>query len=99
MFDPIFFEMNQVFADCICSSLVPIGTLVNSLLCRQQLDESAAEMVEGVRLAKMPVQTLGKKLGQDVSPVQTTVDTVADRDVDQSVLGCQRNGWFCADFR
>ena len=49
--------------------------------------ESTDEMVEGVSLSKMPMQTFRQELRQNVSPVQSAVDTVADWNVNQTVLG------------
>ena len=97
VFDPIFLEVDQILADRVGSPLIPIGSLLDGLLRRQQFDETAAEMIERVGLPQMPMQTLGQELSQDVSPIQSAVDAVADRDVDQAVLGRQRHGRFRAN--
>ena len=94
MFNPVFFQVDQVFADRIGRALIPIGSRTDGLLRRQEFDESAGEVIESVCLSKVTVQTLGKKLRQQVSPIQSAVDSVDDGDVDQSILARQRHRGF-----
>src|SRR5207248_7749825 len=39
------------------------------------------------------------ELGQDVNRTQPRVKTVTDRNIDQTILATQGNGWFCPVFR
>ncbi len=99
VFDPILLEMDQVLANGVGRALVPVGPVVDRLLRGQQLHEAAAEVVKEVRLSKMAMQALGKKLRQHIGTIQTTVDAVADRNIDQAILGRERNGGLCPNLR
>jgi len=96
--DPALFDIADIFADRVGGSLVPIGTLVNRLLGGQQFDEATIKVVESVSLAEVAVQRNRQKLRQNVNAIHAAVDTVADRNVDQSVFAGQRDRRFCTDF-
>src|SRR5690606_27032396 len=71
-------------------SLVPVF-FAESLLRRENLNETAVETVELVRLADMPVQADRIELRQQIDAVQSAVDAVRDRDVDDAILARQRH--------
>ena len=85
-------EVAQVLAHGVGGALVPVGALAVGLLGGQDLDEAAAEVVEAVRAADVPVQADRDELREHVDAVQPAVDAVGDRDVDQPVLAGQRHG-------
>jgi hypothetical protein len=91
--------VKQIFPDSIRSSFVPVGTRIHSLLRRKQFNESAIEMIEYVGLADVLVQADRQELRQDEDLVDARMDAIADRNIDQSVFGCERYRRLGADFR
>ena len=74
--------MNQILSHRIGSALIPIGTGVDRLLCCQHFNKTATEMIKRISLPKMPMQTFGQELRQDVRPIQTTINAITNRDID-----------------
>jgi hypothetical protein len=81
-------EVDEVLPHGIRGALVPRGVGV-ALLCRQDLDKAAAEMVELERPVHVPVEGGGEKLREEKNPPHLRVDAVGDGDVHQAVLPCQ----------
>ena len=54
---------------------------------------AVASDIRIVGLRKMPVEAGGVELGQAVHFVDIGVDAVGDRNVDQAVVGAQRDSW------
>jgi len=67
------------------------------LLGCEQFNETTAEIVETVSLSDMLVQRNAEELRNNVNTIDATMEAVADRDVNQSVFGSQRNGRFSTD--
>jgi hypothetical protein len=65
----------------------------------EQFDETTAEVVETIRLTNMLVERDTQELGDDVDAIDAAMETVADRDVDQTVFGRERNSGFGTNFR
>ena len=84
------FQVAEVLPHGVGRALIPIR-VVQGLLGGQQLDEAAAEGVERIRAADVPVEAHGVELRQHVDAVQAAVDAVGERDVDQPVLSGDRD--------
>jgi hypothetical protein len=82
-------QVTHVLADGVGGALIPIGAFVHGLLRGQQLDETTAEVVELIGLANVAVQANGQELGQDIDAVDTAVQAIRERNIDQTVLACQ----------
>jgi hypothetical protein len=46
----------------------------------------------------MLVKRNAQELGDDIDAIDSAVQTITDRDVDQPILGCQRDGRFSTNF-
>ena len=77
-------QITQILAHRVGGALIPVGSLRHGLLGRQDFDEAAAEIVEAIRAANMPVQADREELRQHVDPIQLAVDAVRERNVDQA---------------
>jgi hypothetical protein len=66
--------------------------MLDCLLRRQDLDESAAECIERIGVVNVPVQTDGVELGHHENAVQPRMNAVGNRDVDQPILARNRDG-------
>ena len=84
-------EIADVLPDGVGGALVPAG-VVERLLGGEDLDEAAAEGVEGVGPADVAVEADGVELRQDIDPLHPAVDAVGEGDVDDPVLPRQRHG-------
>src|SRR5581483_1168789 len=82
---PVLDDVADLLADGVGGPLVPVGGLVG-LLGGEDLDEAAAEGVKLVGVGDVAVQADAEELCQDVDAIQTAVDAIADRDVDEAVL-------------
>ncbi len=90
-------EMAEVFADGVGGALVPVPRFIgfaHRLLGGEDFDEAAAERVEPIRAADVPVEARGLELREDVDLVDLAVDAVGDGDIDEPVLARERHGGF-----
>ena len=78
-------------------ALIPVR-IVGSLLGRQDFHEAAAERIEPVSLADVPVERGRVELREDEDPPDLGVQAVADGDVDQAVLAADRHRRFRTAF-
>jgi len=69
------------------------------LLSGQNLDESAAEAVEHIRASNMAMQADGIELCEHVHSIQTAIDAIRERDIDQPIFSRQRDGRLGTIFR
>jgi hypothetical protein len=99
MLNPVFLKVHQILSHGICSPLIPIGSLIDCLLGSEEFNKATIEVVEGVGLPQMAMQTFRQKLSQNVGPIQSAIDTVADGNVDQSVFRRKWNGRLGSNFR
>ena len=86
-------DVTEILPHRVGGPLIPRGIFVG-LLGGQDLHEAAAEGVEDIRAANVPVQAYRIELRDDVDPVQSAVDAVGERDVDQPILTRHRDGRF-----
>ncbi len=98
VFAILFVEVSQILADGVGGTFVPFGPTLHGLLSSQKLDKSAAEVIEPIRLANVLVKRNAEELGHHVDLIDTAVQAVADRNIDQSIFAGQRNGRFRSDF-
>ena len=84
-------EIGDIAPDGVGGPLVP-RLVLHRLLGGQDLDESAAERIELVRVVDVPVQADGVELGQHEDPVQPGVNAVGHGDVDQPIFAGDRHG-------
>ena len=91
-------EVGDIAADGVGGSLIP-RLVLHRLLGGQDLDESAAERIELVRVVDVAVQADGIELGQHEDPVQPGVNAVGYGDIDQPVFSRDRNGRLTPRFR
>jgi len=82
----------------IGGSLKPIRAL-RSLFSREHLDESVGEHVESIRLRDVAIERCRVELCQDEDAFQPCMQTVADRNVDQSIFPTERHGRFRSHMR
>src|SRR5262245_38957333 len=76
--DPRLLQITQVLPYGVGSTLIPIGVF-GCLLSGQNLDKPAAEDVERVRAANVPVQADRIELSQDIQPIQAAIDAIGKR--------------------
>jgi hypothetical protein len=79
----------QVLADGIGGALIP-GLLVTGLLGGEDVDETTAETIELVGLLDVLMQRSRVELREDKDLVKTRIQAVADRDIDEAVIACER---------
>ncbi len=85
------FDAANVLTDGVRGSLVPVGSF-HRLLGRQDFHKAAPEGIKLVGLTNMAMQTDRVELRQQIDAAQFTVDTVGNRNVNQSIFSRQRNG-------
>ena len=79
-------------------SLKPAGAL-HRLFGGKHFDVSAIEWIESIAVGDVPVQRRGIELRQNEDPLQSGVDAVADRNIDQAILSSEWNRRFGAVLR
>ena len=84
-------QVADVLAHRVGRALVPAG-IVERLLGSEDLDEAAAEGIEGIGATDVTVQAHGVELGKHVDPLHAAVDAVGQRHVDDAVLARERHG-------
>ena len=72
-------------------ALIPIR-IVRCLFGREDLDEALAEQVHAVRLRDMAVERGGVELREYKNATDVSMQTVADRNVNQPILPADRHG-------
>jgi hypothetical protein len=92
-------EVDQVLANRIGRPFKPSPIGIHRLLRSEQLDKTPGKIIKTVGLTNVLVQRNTQKLRDDINFIDVTVQAVADRNVDESVLGRQRNSRFRSDFR
>ena len=80
----------KVLANGIRGTLEPIR-IRHRLFGRENFDESFGEWIESVRVRDVPIQRRGIELRQNENLLQTRVQAIADRDIDQPVLAAERH--------
>ena len=88
-------EMLQIPTHCIRRALIPIIGLVR-LLSGKDIHEAAAKLIQVVGVLDMPVEGSRMKLGKNKNTVYPRIQTVADRNIDQTILAGQRHRRFTA---
>src|SRR2546422_9226218 len=90
----------QILAHSVRRAFKPTRA-VRRLLGGEDFDKALREAsaCQGVGTRNMPIERGGVELRQDVNAVDLRVDTVADRNVDQAILGAQGHRWFRAQLR
>ena len=83
-------DFKELFSNCICRPLVPVGGFCG-LLCSPNLHPSGMEIIKLVGPGDMPVQRNRIKLGQHSYVIDLRVDAIADGDIDQPVFSCDRH--------
>ena len=83
----------DVLVDGVGGTLVPAGLLVETLVGGQHLS-AALRLVQtpGLTIADIFIQLQRLVLGQNTDGVDTGVDTVGQREVDDAVLAAEGNG-------
>jgi hypothetical protein len=92
-------EVDKVLANRISRTFKPSPIGIHRLLCSEQLDKTTRKVIKTVRLTNVLMQRNTQKLRDDINFIDIAVQAVADRNVDESVLGRQRNSRFRSDFR
>jgi hypothetical protein len=92
-------EVDKVLANRISRSFKPSPIGIHRLLCSEQLDKTTRKVIKTVRLTNVLMQRNTQKLRDDINFIDIAVQAVADWNVDESVLGRQRNSRFRPDFR
>jgi hypothetical protein len=88
-------QIAQILADGVGGALIPGGGFIG-LLRGQYLDETATEHIEFVGIGNVAVQADAEKLRDDVDALQSTVDAVGERNVDEAILTGNGHGRFAA---
>src|SRR6516225_2284874 len=88
-------EVAQILAHRVRRALVPPGVL-QGLLCGEYLNKAFAEVVELVTGVNVLVQRDTVELRQHINLAETTVQTIADWNVDKAVFAAQWHGGFSA---
>jgi len=83
----------ELLTYCIGSALIPIGAFLG-LFSRHDFDETIGEGIEAVGGTDMSVQRGRIELGQNKYSVDTGMDAIADRDIDQAVFAADRHDDF-----
>ena len=83
-------QIPKVLADRVRCALIP-PFAIESLLSSQKLHETAAIGIEGVGAANVPVEADRVKLGQHVHAIQSAIDAVRQRNINQPILASQRH--------
>ena len=86
-------KMAQTLSYRIGSALVPVGAL-RSLLGRQNSNEPLREEAESVGLVNVSVQRFRIVLCQDEDSVDSRIDAIADRNINESILAPDWDGRF-----
>jgi hypothetical protein len=92
-------EIDQVLANRIGRPLKPCPIGIHRLLRREQLDKTTRKIIKTVRLTNVLMQRNTQELRYNINFIDIAVQAVADWNVDESVLGRQRNSRFRSDFR
>ena len=79
-------DVPEIFSNRISGSFIPVGPGIRCLLGCQHLDETASELIKRVSTANMLMQTCGHELGNDKNSIDTTVDAIRNRDINQAIL-------------
>jgi len=77
---------------CIGGTLIPF-TILLRLFGSQYLDKTIGKRIEAIAGTDMPMQGSGIELGQHEYPIDSRMNTVANRDIYQAILATNRNGW------
>lgn len=85
-------EVDEILSDGVGGALIP-GGVGEGLLGCGELDETAGEVIELIGLRDVAMQGSGVKLGEQVDTLEPGVDAVGDRDIDETVLRGERDGW------
>jgi len=91
-------ESMEMLADGVGRSLKPVGIRHRLLGC-EHFNEAFRKWVEPVRVSDVMIQGRRVELRQHKNFLQTGVEAVADRDINQPVLSSERHRGFGAIFR
>src|SRR6185369_7478736 len=86
-------DVRQHLSHGVSSSLKPLRALGRLLGC-DDLDEAVRELREAIGLRDVTIERCGVVLRQDERAQDVGVDAVRERDVDETILTAERNGWF-----
>jgi len=90
-------EMPQVLSNRVGGALIP-GFVGQSLFGREDLHESAGEMIEFVGLGDVAMERGRVKLSQQEHAQKSGIDAIGDGDIDEAILSPDRHSWFSAVF-
>ena len=79
--------------DRVGRALEPVGA-VGCLLGGEHLDEAFREEIQAIRLRDVAIERRGIELREDEDPLESCMQAVADRNVDQAVLAADRDSRF-----
>jgi len=68
--------------------------MYGGLLGCEDFDKTVREGIEIIGPRDMEVETRRVELGEDVDFLETGVDAIGNRDIDDAELAPERNGWF-----
>ena len=84
-------EMLEILPHRVGRALVP-GIAARRLLRRHDLDEAVGEIVELIALLDVPMQRRAVELREQEDALETRVEAIADRDIDDAIFARQRHG-------
>ena len=91
-------KMDEVSSHRIRSALVPIVTMLG-LFGRQYFDKTFPKAIKPISILNMSVKRCGIELAKQVNAIVARIEAVADRYVDQDILGFKKGGGLATRFR